>query len=339
MSELISIITPTYNHEKFIGSCIDSVLAQTYPHWEMLIVNDGSTDRTAEVAAEYAAKDARIKVINQANKGIYRLAENYNLALAESKGDLIAVLEGDDIWLPHKLATQVEAMRQQPDAVLCWGCAYSANMDLSEKYELHPKQLAKNIAFYDNSPVCNIYNVLFDDFLPPLTFLIRKSALQQLGGFVQSYKFPAVDLPTLMLLARHGRFIFLNEVLGYWRVHAYQVTKTYGLDILDSGRRIFTDNYKAMTAEQRAVLRFGQKEIDSYYRDAEVISFMRSGRFKLVRGEYASARQDFGKALGMNGLAAPVWKLRAAIGWTLSWFNTDVETLAKWLGRASYKKK
>jgi hypothetical protein len=255
-----------------------------------------------------------------------------------AQGQYIAILEGDDFWLPHKLATQMDAMQKNPEAILCWSSAYSANTDLSETYELHPKEQAQNKKYYNNTPVGNLYNVIFDDFLPPLTFLIRKQALTKIGGFLQLYKFPAVDLPTVLALARTGQFIFLDEVLGYWRVHAYQVTKTYSSDILESGRRIFMDNYHLLTPEQKQLLRFDENYIDHFYKAAEVISYARAGRFKLVRGQYKDARTDFVHALSHHGVAAPVWKLRAAIGWTLSWLKLDVEFLAKVLGRASYKK-
>ena len=107
-SPLVSIITPTYNHEKYIGECIRSVQSQTYSNWEMLIVDDGSTDNTFSIASELAAGDSRIHVYTQKNIGIFRLCETYNFALSESKGKYIAVLEGDDVWLPEKLSVQVK---------------------------------------------------------------------------------------------------------------------------------------------------------------------------------------------------------------------------------------
>ncbi|MDM7940633.1 MAG: glycosyltransferase, partial [Methanothrix sp.] len=75
----VSIITPTYNHERYIAECIDSVLAQSYPYWEQIIIDDGSSDGTQDVISLY--KDKRIKYIRQENKGIWRLGETYNKAL------------------------------------------------------------------------------------------------------------------------------------------------------------------------------------------------------------------------------------------------------------------
>ncbi len=103
---LVSIITPTYNHEKFIGTCIESVLKQTYQNWEMIIIDDGSTDKTGVVVAKY--DDDRIKYVKQENLGIWKLSETYNKALDMSMGDLVAILEGDDAWPNFKLEEQVK---------------------------------------------------------------------------------------------------------------------------------------------------------------------------------------------------------------------------------------
>lgn len=75
MEQLVSIITPTYNHERFIDCCIESVLAQTYPYWEQIIIDDGSIDKTGEIISKY--KDERIRYIRQDNVGIWKLAKTW----------------------------------------------------------------------------------------------------------------------------------------------------------------------------------------------------------------------------------------------------------------------
>ena len=128
---LVSIITPTYNHEHYISDCIRSAQAQTYSNWEMIIVVDGSSDNTLSIARSFAEKDDRVQVYTQENVGIFRLSETYNFALSKSKGTFIAVLEGDDVWFPEKLALQVPTLEQDPSAVLSWGRAFSSTVDLS----------------------------------------------------------------------------------------------------------------------------------------------------------------------------------------------------------------
>jgi len=121
MQPLVSIITPTYNHKNYIADCIKSAQNQTYTNWEMIIVDDGSTDETLSVAKSFAEKDERIQVYTQKNVGIFRLSETYNFALAKSKGKYIGILEGDDVWLPEKLALQVPTLEDDDTAVLSWG--------------------------------------------------------------------------------------------------------------------------------------------------------------------------------------------------------------------------
>lgn len=104
----VSIITPTYNSERFIAETILSVQAQTYQDWEMIIVDDCSTDKTAEIVASFQEKDSRIKYFyNSTNKGS---ALSRNLALQNAKGKWIAFLDSDDLWLPDKLEKQIEFM-------------------------------------------------------------------------------------------------------------------------------------------------------------------------------------------------------------------------------------
>lgn len=104
----VSIITPTYNSERFIAETIVSVQAQTYQDWEMIIVDDCSTDKTAEIVASFQEKDSRIKYFyNSTNKGS---ALSRNLALQKAKGKWIAFLDSDDLWLPDKLEKQIEFM-------------------------------------------------------------------------------------------------------------------------------------------------------------------------------------------------------------------------------------
>ena len=106
MNDLVSIISPSYNCERFIGKTIDSVLAQTYENWELIIVDDCSTDNTDAVVAKY--NDKRIKYLkNEKNSGA---AVSRNKALREAKGRWVAFLDSDDLWLPEKLEKQIHFM-------------------------------------------------------------------------------------------------------------------------------------------------------------------------------------------------------------------------------------
>ena len=105
---LVSIITPAFNSEKFIAETIMSVQNQTYRNWEMIIVDDCSTDKTAEIIRSFQEKDSRIIYLrNESNKGS---AYSRNIALQKAKGKWIAFLDSDDIWRPEKLEKQIEFM-------------------------------------------------------------------------------------------------------------------------------------------------------------------------------------------------------------------------------------
>ena len=106
--ELVSIVTPSYNTADFIAETIKSVQDQTYTNWEMIIVDDCSTDRTDEIVAEFVAEDPRIRYMkNEKNCGA---AQTRNRALREARGRWIAFLDSDDLWLPTKLERQVSFM-------------------------------------------------------------------------------------------------------------------------------------------------------------------------------------------------------------------------------------
>ena len=111
VNDLISIITPLYNGERYIEQTIKSVLAQTYENWEMVIVDDLSTDRSVELIKGYVQKDKRIRFYTLSEKGGASIARNK--ARLEAKGDYIAFLDSDDVWKPNKLEKQLAFMREK----------------------------------------------------------------------------------------------------------------------------------------------------------------------------------------------------------------------------------
>lgn len=107
----VSIIMPMYNMERFIRDAIDSVIAQTYTNWELLITDDCSTDYSVSIVKEYMGKDSRIKLFStEHNTG--SPSEPRNISLSRATGELIAFLDSDDIWLPCKLQDQMNFMEQ-----------------------------------------------------------------------------------------------------------------------------------------------------------------------------------------------------------------------------------
>ena len=115
--EKVSIIVPMYNAEKFIGKTIESVLAQTYQNWEMLIMNDVSTDNSLAIVSMYAKKDERIKIVNtEKNVGVVK-GRNFLIDLAIGK--YIAFLDADDYWHNEKLEKQIKFMKEKNASISC----------------------------------------------------------------------------------------------------------------------------------------------------------------------------------------------------------------------------
>jgi len=110
---MVSVVIPTYNRGWIIREAIDSVLNQDFKAFELIVVDDGSTDNTQGILSSYRDK---IKVIRQENKGV---SAARNKGIASSSGTYIAFLDSDDLWLPGKLETQIEFFRNNPDALIC----------------------------------------------------------------------------------------------------------------------------------------------------------------------------------------------------------------------------
>ncbi|HXF99752.1 MAG TPA: glycosyltransferase family A protein, partial [Bacteroidota bacterium] len=120
MSPLVSVVIPAYNAEKYIRRTLESALAQTYEPFEVIVVDDGSTDATAEIVRDIAARDRRMRLLQKENGGV---ATARNLGIQSSDGSLIAPLDADDVWYPSKLEEQMSLMQRCDESVglvYCW---------------------------------------------------------------------------------------------------------------------------------------------------------------------------------------------------------------------------
>ncbi|SFG64108.1 glycosyltransferase family 2 protein [Oribacterium sp. WCC10] len=121
---LVSIITPCYNGSKHVAETIESVMSQTYNNWEMIIVDDGSKDKSAEIISGYVKKDNRIKLFQQPNGGS---ASARNNGIRRAEGQYIALLDADDLWLPEFLEEQIKFMKEKNTI-----CVYSTRSFIDE---------------------------------------------------------------------------------------------------------------------------------------------------------------------------------------------------------------
>ena len=129
---MVSIIMPVYNSEKYIAEAIESVCNQSYKNWELLIVNDGSTDRSPDIINEYAEKDDRIKVFHKKNSGV---SSARNIALSYVRGELVTFIDSDDVYHPNRLEKMVNVFEMYPtcDFVFSKYREFKGNLELVDE--------------------------------------------------------------------------------------------------------------------------------------------------------------------------------------------------------------
>ena len=110
--EMVSVIMPAYNSEKYVSEAIESVCNQSYQNWELLIVNDGSTDHTPQIIDKYSDKDPRIKVFHRKNEGVSMAR---NVGLNQSRGNYVTFIDSDDVYHAERLERMVEVFEQYTD--------------------------------------------------------------------------------------------------------------------------------------------------------------------------------------------------------------------------------
>jgi len=217
---LVSVIMPAYNAEKYIGDSIQSVLDQTYSNWELLVVDDGSTDKTADVVRQFAARDSRVKYIFQQNG---RQAKARNTGIAQSSGTLLAFLDSDDLWLPEKLERQLQTL----DAT---------NVDVVYSNGLVIYEPGATPGSTDFPVVAGTVEghrmfdlLLLMNFIPAQSVVVRSEILRDAGPFDESYSV-CEDYELWLKLAAHGAvFHGMTEKLIKYRRHPTATTHKHSV--------------------------------------------------------------------------------------------------------------
>ena len=246
---LVSVVIPTYNRAWIVKEAVDSVLAQDYKDFELIVVDDGSTDDTSRVLAPYG--DA-IKVVFQENKGV---SAARNRGVSQASGRFIAFLDSDDLWLPKKLSTQVEFFHQRPDALIC----QTEEIWVRNGNRVNPKKRHKKhsgMIFEPSLELC---------LVSPSAVMIRRDVLDSAGGFDEtlpacedydlwlriSCRFPVYLIGTPLTVKRGGHDDQLSKKAGLdkFRIKAIE-------NIIKTG--ILSDN------QHRAALKMLKKKCGIY---------------------------------------------------------------------------
>lgn len=211
---LVTVIIPSYNRGWVLKEAIDSVLSQDYPHVELIVVNDGSTDNTAQILSLYGDK---INVIHQENRGV---SAARNTGVSHAAGDYIAFLDSDDIWLPRKISVQIDFFNQYPRVEIC----QTEEVWIRNGVRVNPKKKHKKPSgeiFLPSLKLC---------LVSPSAVMLQKSLFTRFGGFDE-------DLPAcedydlwLRISCRQPIFLIDTPLIVKRGGHPDQLSKAPGLD-------------------------------------------------------------------------------------------------------------
>jgi glycosyltransferase involved in cell wall biosynthesis len=290
---LISIIIPAYNVSSYIGEALRSVFVQDFKSYEVIVVNDGSTD-TPELEKVLAPYRERINYFHQENRGI---SAARNAALRLARGELIALLDADDVWMEGKLTEQIELMRQGQfemvygDALLIGDVPWPAGT-----------------TFMDRSPSDGpvSLNSLLDLRVTVVvsTVLMRKDLVEKVGGFDEEARNITEDFDLWLRLARIGaRIGYQRKVLAQYRYRSDSISASR-IKLHEAALHVLQKTRRGMTlsaSEREALDRTAQR--------LESILMLERGKNLIVKGELAEARAMLAKARETNNS----WKIPLAL--------------------------
>jgi len=291
---LVSVVIPAYNCGKYLHEAIDTVLAQTYKPVEVIVVDDGSTDNTPQILAQY---ENRIRCVRQLNQGV-SVARNTGISMAT--GDIIALLDADDIWEKTALKDLVAVLQQAPDIGLVCGVANLVDAEGSPLGRYHPEKIPHAltkvpIALLKSSyrlegPVLTTMLKLGVFAAIGCTVVIRKHWFDRVGGFTPGLH-RGEDRDMWYRLAAAGcPMAFVEKVVAHYRKHRPSRQENL-LQYRTMRFRIapFTNLLDNPDLQDESARKIAKSRIAGLYKS--------EGDFHLMAGRYAAARKAYGNAL------------------------------------------
>jgi len=267
-SHLVSAVIPTYNCADLVCDAVESALGQTWPQCEVIVVDDGSTDDTLSRLARFGNA---ISLVAQDHRGP---AAARNAGIRASRGDLVAFLDADDIWLPEKVSRSVEALDRRPEAGVVFTAVRVCEVETGLRYVL-PQYVRDGWMARDLFLECRGVNTS--------TLVVRRAALERVGLFDESL-FRAQDWDLMLRLAEEYPYVRVPEVLTERRIHSRSLSAThahlykeYNLRVIEKALARRPELYGALRrrALSLAYLRFGL----AHYREFR----LREARREFVR--------------------------------------------------------
>jgi glycosyltransferase involved in cell wall biosynthesis len=270
----VSIIIATYNRGPLLEEALDSVLSQTYVDYEIIVVDDGSTDDTSERLLKYSDK---IKIVNLEHTGKPSIARNAGLAVAS--GRLLAFLDSDDLWAPTKLERQVRFLQANPFFIMCYCDANFLSEDGRLLYTQSQRERLRSGRVFGH--------LLLGNFIPLPTVVVRRDVVQDVGGF-EEWLTISEDWHLWVKVAAKGRVGLIEEPLCQIRVLSQGITSDRMF--------LFEEAVKAINdLESRFSGTSGMNRLYARRGKAKMLSML--GRNYLFSGETAEARRLFSEAL------------------------------------------
>ncbi|MEA2454206.1 MAG: hypothetical protein QOI45_468 [Thermoleophilaceae bacterium] len=263
----VSAVVTTYNYARFLPDAIDSVLAQSYPHLEIVVVDDGSTDETADVVRLYAARGVRYVARSHAGAGRAR-----NTGLEVTSSPLVAFLDADDAWLPDRVEAGIAHLARHPELALVAAHAFACDEQLRPTAVV-PAATRENGHMLEALLVDNVV-------LNPSSVLVRRAAIEAAGGFSE---IPfGEDWDTWIEIAKRFPIGFVDRPLALVRRHSGSVSPTRGRVRVDVNRAIVERHLSAYRpAWKRPIIR----------RRAASVAYFHAGLGSVKRGDRRVARR------------------------------------------------
>lgn len=216
---VVSVIVPTYNRLRLLKETVSSILSQTYAGFELIIVDNMSTDGTE--AFIKSIDDKRVRYFRNPNNGV--IAVNRNLGIKNAGGRLIAFCDDDDLWLKDKLETQVRYMEANPDTGLCFGYAEDFGPSATSGLLRFSKKESDSISSFES--------LFLGNKIATLTVMVRKVCLDNVGLFDENPELMALEDYDLWLrIARRYKIACVGQILGRYRIHPASVSRNEVLE-------------------------------------------------------------------------------------------------------------
>jgi len=311
----VTVIMAAYNCEDYIAEAVESVIAQTYPHWELLCIDDCSTDGTRDVIARYVSADDRVRLLcNEENMGA---AATRNRGIEAARGEYVAILDADDVSMPDRLERSLAAFRDHPEVVLVGSGARLIDGSGADKGIWHKHRLVHS------------------------SVMVSRDTLAHVGGYDEFFRY-GHDVDLYLRLSLLGPFCILGEPMVKYRRHGTGISLSHSIKQAAYGE-LAIERYRARRED---------RHIDLSRRFAELVNSPAieagcnydHGWSRLLCGDTDAARRHFARAktLTPRRLTAWLWYalsllpspcLKFAVN---AWFATKRRILGQQTGVVSW---